>query len=81
MEARFGLGATGIILPARWGLLALTDTGRVWLDGEESDKWHTGFGGGLWVRLPTINITFYGALVQGIDEGGLKIYGDYGFSF
>ena len=45
VEARFGLGATGIILPARWGLLALADTGRVWVDGEESDKWHTGVRG------------------------------------
>jgi hypothetical protein len=29
-------------------VLGFVDTGRVWLDGEESRAWHTGLGGGLW---------------------------------
>ncbi|MPQ46544.1 BamA/TamA family outer membrane protein [Marinifilum sp. N1E240] len=31
------------------GLLAFNDFGRVWLDGEDSDKWHHGYGGGFWI--------------------------------
>ena len=27
---------------------ALADTGRVWLEGEDSSRWHGGVGGGLW---------------------------------
>ncbi|MFK7951678.1 MAG: metallophosphoesterase [Ekhidna sp.] len=37
------------IFPGQFGILAFHDTGRVWLDGESSDKWHTGKGFGLWV--------------------------------
>ena len=66
VEARFGLGATGIILPARWGLLALADTGRVWLDGEESDKWRTGLRRRPLGAAADLNITFYGAIVKGV---------------
>ena len=29
------------------GVMAFGDAGRVWLDGEESNKWHSGYGGGL----------------------------------
>ncbi|MFT3911535.1 MAG: BamA/TamA family outer membrane protein [Ferruginibacter sp.] len=29
------------------GFFALYDIGRVWLDGESSDKWHSGYGGGI----------------------------------
>src|SRR5690606_27423012 len=30
------------------GVLLFNDTGRVWLDGENSKKWHNGTGLGLW---------------------------------
>lgn len=30
------------------GLLLFNDTGRVWIDGENSKKWHNGTGLGLW---------------------------------
>jgi outer membrane translocation and assembly module TamA len=32
------------------GLLAFHDTGRVWLSGETSNEWHTGYGGGMWLK-------------------------------
>lgn len=31
------------------GVLLFNDTGRVWLDGENSQKWHNGTGLGLWL--------------------------------
>ncbi|MEW5929792.1 MAG: BamA/TamA family outer membrane protein [Gemmatimonadota bacterium] len=30
------------------GVTALADAGRVFVDGEDSDRWHTSLGGGLW---------------------------------
>ncbi len=30
------------------GLLAFHDVGRVWFDGDDSDSWHQGYGGGIW---------------------------------
>lgn len=35
------------VMTGKIGLLALLDNGRVWVPGEASDKWHTGYGGGL----------------------------------
>jgi len=36
-------------LPMTLGFNAFYDTGRVWLDGESSNIWHHGYGGGIWV--------------------------------
>ena len=33
----------------QFGLLALSDNGRVWADGEASTRWHQGYGGGIWL--------------------------------
>lgn len=35
-------------MPLAVGVSAHFDQGRVWADGEASDEWHTGYGGGLW---------------------------------
>lgn len=37
------------ILPSRVGLILFNDIGRVWLDGEESDTLHHGYGGGFYL--------------------------------
>ena len=33
------------------GVLGFIDNGRVWTDGERSDVWHQGYGGGLWAYV------------------------------
>jgi len=33
------------------GLLGFIDNGRVWTDGESSNTWHQGYGGGLWISV------------------------------
>ncbi|MCK5154458.1 MAG: BamA/TamA family outer membrane protein, partial [Spirochaetales bacterium] len=30
------------------GVLVFNDIGRVWLEGENSNRWHHGYGGGIW---------------------------------
>lgn len=80
-ELRFWLGTRRTpILPLRWGLFAFYDTGRVWLEGEDSDKWHYGWGGGLLTQLIGMPLTFNAALAVG-DEGDIKFYMKYGYSF
>jgi hypothetical protein len=32
-----------------FGILGFNDIGRVWLNNETSDKWHHGYGGGIWI--------------------------------
>ncbi|WP_209319645.1 BamA/TamA family outer membrane protein [Ancylomarina longa] len=36
-------------LAGEMGLLGFNDFGRVWIDDENSEKWHHGFGGGFWL--------------------------------
>jgi hypothetical protein len=61
------------------GVHGLATVGRVWLDGEESDEWHTGFGGGLWLYPRIIGQALAVTGVQG--EDGLRIYVGLGFPF
>jgi hypothetical protein len=36
------------VLPGTLGLVAFNDIGRVWQPGEDSQRWHDGYGGGLY---------------------------------
>jgi predicted phosphohydrolase len=38
------------IIPMSYGILGGFDYGRVWLDGQDSNKWHQSLGGGLWIN-------------------------------
>ncbi|NPA37066.1 MAG: BamA/TamA family outer membrane protein [Chlorobi bacterium] len=42
-------------LTGSFGLLLFNDIGRVWIDNEDSEKWHDGYGAGLW--LTPFNLT------------------------
>lgn len=37
------------LFPGSLGILLFHDVGRVWLKNDASDKWHSGFGGGIWI--------------------------------
>jgi hypothetical protein len=47
-ELRVPLATAKLVVPGTLGVLGLADAGRVYLDGESSDTWHSGFGGGIW---------------------------------
>jgi hemolysin activation/secretion protein len=59
-ELRARLGRFFAVLPGEYGVFGLADVGRVFLEGESSDTWHTGIGGGVWFafleRANTISI-------------------------
>jgi hypothetical protein len=40
---------TNYISKGEIGIIAFNDFGRVWLEGENSNIWHHGYGGGLWI--------------------------------
>lgn len=44
------------ILKGQLGLLALYDVGRVWQDGEHSDKWHNGAGCGIYIAPASLAV-------------------------
>jgi len=37
------------LFPGSLGILFFHDIGRVWIANDKSDKWHTGYGGGVWI--------------------------------
>ncbi len=36
-------------LPFSFGIMGSFDHGRVWADNEDSNQWHTSYGGGFWI--------------------------------
>jgi hypothetical protein len=58
MGFQFGKNET----PTVAGFILGMDYGRVWLDGEDSDTWHIGYGGGLWMAplgATIIHLTYF----------------------
>ena len=51
LEFRAYLGTLNTMLvSAKIGVLGFHDVGRVWIDNENSNTWHNGYGGGLWAE-------------------------------
>ncbi|MGH7581372.1 MAG: hypothetical protein ACREM9_14415, partial [Gemmatimonadales bacterium] len=50
-ELRLFLTKFYFLAPADFGVLGLADVGRVFLDGEDSDRWHAAGGGGIWMSF------------------------------
>jgi hypothetical protein len=67
------------VLPLRWGLTTFCESGRVWYAGEDSQKWHTGYGVGLLVQLIGTPMAVGGSMASGTE--GLKFYFAGGYSF
>lgn len=61
LESRFLLGNSNLIIPAKFGFHLFAGTGRVYIYGEDSDKWHSSVGSGLWLsflnRKYTVSLT------------------------
>ncbi len=76
-QAMLSLFNMNLILPLRVGVLGLADIGRVWAEGETSEKWHPAFGGGIFLRVPATQLLFHGVFAHG-DEGN-HFYVNIGF--
>ncbi len=50
-ELRLFLTKFFFLTPADFGVLGLADIGRVYLDGEDSNRWHAAGGGGIWASF------------------------------
>jgi hemolysin activation/secretion protein len=51
-ELRVPMPSAGFFPRGSVGVFGLCDAGRVFLDGEPSDRWHVSTGGGLWLARP-----------------------------
>jgi hypothetical protein len=66
------------LLTGQIGILGLFDQGRVWEDGEDSDKWHLGYGGGIWLS-PFNALTVTGTVSHSEEDTLVNI--TWGFFF
>lgn len=65
------------LLPLKLGIYGGGDVGRVWVDGQGSERWHNDYGGGFWVNaVDTISGTF--GLFNSVD--GLRFAFTFGLS-
>ncbi len=60
------------------GILGFIDHGRVWIDDENSNKWHRGYGAGLWLT-PFKTIVLTGSL--GFSDEGSVLDLSIGFQY
>ena len=78
-ELRLTVAPVEIVLPGDFGVFGLADAGRVFVNGETSDRWHTAYGGGIWLswldRAYTISI----AVAKGEEKTGFYFQGGFGF--
>ena len=65
------------LLPLQLGIFGGYDTGRVWVDGEDSDIWHDNVGGGLWINAVDV---LSGQLGAFSGDDGLRIVFGFGVS-
>jgi hypothetical protein len=65
------------LLPLQLGLFGGYDIGRVWLDNENSDKWHDSVGAGIWLNAMNI---IGGQLGLFTSEDGIRFTFGFGLS-
>lgn len=80
VELRVWLGSvTNPVLPFRVGAFALAESGRVWLEGEDSRTWHPSYGGGLLFQPLGFPITAHATVATGKE--GTRFYFGSGYGF
>ena len=57
----------GRCLPLRWGLNTFVESGRVWYAGEDSQRWHAGYGVGLMLQLIGTPMALSGSIAHGTE--------------
>jgi Icc-related predicted phosphoesterase len=66
-------------VPMKYGVIAGFDYGRVWLTGEDSNLWHTSYGGSVWINglnLITAKLSYF---ESPIDKGRISFAVLFGF--
>ncbi len=79
LEARLKVAPLAFVVRWDFGVSAIMDAGRVFVNGVESNEWHAGLGGGIWAMLPDRSAMIYLTAVHngttwGIDAGTKFIY-------
>ena len=68
-----------LLFPADFGVLGLSDVGRVYSEGQTSDEWHTSLGAGIWLATVTRSGAVHLSIAE--SEGRTALYVGLGFAF
>ena len=77
-DLRFDALRFKAVVPLRLGVFVGADYGRVWLNGEDSNKWHSSMGGGFWINGAQ-SITATVSYFKGEDPGRIVFGLNFGF--
>jgi outer membrane protein assembly factor BamA len=78
-EIRLRVSHITLILPGIWGINGFGDIGRVWLEGESSDTWHSGAGGGIWLSLLNDRMAFSTGIAHSTEGNLFYVKGGFGY--
>jgi outer membrane protein assembly factor BamA len=79
-ELRFKVADfSSYLFPGSFGVQVFHDAGRVWMDGEASRRWHTGYGAGVWIA-PVRRFVVTASVVRSKEENALPLV-TFGFQF
>jgi hypothetical protein len=78
-ELRLRLGSFMMLVPTEVGVSVTGETGRVFLEGESSSRWHGAFGGGIWFSfIGPMNVLSVSVIGSREKTG---VYAAAGFAF
>ena len=80
-ELRLRVVDTMPVVPGRLWLFGLADYGRVWFAGEDSNRWHPSYGGGLAFEVAGSPFVFWSGAAKAREDPGVRLYMSSGFSF
>ena len=79
LDVRFPISRYFLFLPGEFGLFGFVDTGRVFYSGESSQKWHAGYGGGIWIAPLIRQYTMSLAVATSAED--TRIYFSFGVGY
>ncbi|MCH7640250.1 MAG: hypothetical protein IH855_12450, partial [Bacteroidetes bacterium] len=78
-ELRLFLFRLGFLTLGDFGILGFADTGRVYVDGNSPEGWHTSFGGGVWLGILG-RANGISAVIANSDDGN-RVHITFGMPF
>jgi hypothetical protein len=78
-ESRFYIGKVKMLLPFNVGGTLFAETGRVFVNGERSTRWHPAFGAGIWTYAVDKDLTVSVSLAKSREQ--LEGHVTTGFTF
>jgi outer membrane protein assembly factor BamA len=79
LEARVPVSRFFVLIPGTIGLSAFVETGRVFLRGEQSERWHPTAGGGIWLSFVRRELTLSLTIARSAESTGVYVTGGFMF--